>query len=264
LSKYATDLLRKIGFSEQAMRKALPGLTIRSYDVGELVWPKGCAVRSWNCVMSGYVGACMSRAQGLRRPLHVYGPQTWFGESALLGMQPSHLDYQCLTPVELVCMSLSCLQEAIREQPGFVRFLLALMAFRAQQHTDMLMWMRRGSMSLRVVMGLAQFAQGQPHHSAEPAPAQHSEVQEIAITQDQIAAFCGVSRTVFSTCLQPLVRAGWVKVRYGAISLQWAGAWRVVAHQHRACEHIIERPGMDAWLAALSRARETLSPATPP
>ena len=253
LSTYAQQLLQGLQLSEAHMRHMQPLLKIRSFDEGALIWARGHKVQAWNCVMTGYVAAGVPVQRGGRMPLQLFGPGAWFGEQALLDGQPSDLDYICLTPVEVIGMSQACLQEALRAEPGFSNALLQLMAWRARQHTAMLAVMRTGCMSLRLVMGLAQFAQAQSWQAADRAP--DGDVVDIPIGQDQIAALCGVSRTLFSAGLQHLVKAGWVKVRYGAMQLQSAQAWRIFAQRQRDSPGLNSRPSMAELLSALAHAR---------
>ena len=252
LSLYAQHLLQGMRLSEAHIRHVQPRLKIRSFDEGTLIWGRGHSVQAWNCVITGYVAAGVPVQRGGRMPLHLFGPDAWFGEQALLDGQPSDLDYICLTPVEVIGMSQACLQEAMRAEPDFSDALLQLMAWRARQHTAMLAVMRTGCMSLRLVMGLAQFAQAQSWQAADRAS--DGDVVDIPIGQDQIAALCGVSRTLFSAGLQHLVKAGWVKVRYGAMTLQSAQAWRVFAQSQRDSPGLNSRPSMAELLNALARA----------
>ncbi len=253
MSNYALQLLREIRLSEARIRHVLPLLAIRSFDEGTLIWAKGRSVQSWNCVMTGYVAAAVPVQRSGRIPLHLYGPHAWFGEQALLDGQPNCLDYICLTPVEVIGMSWPCVQEAMREEPDFSGALLQLMSRRARQQTAMLAMMRTGSASLRLVMGLAQFAETQSPEAT--APASDGDAVDIPIGQDQIAGVCGVSRTLFSAGLQHLAKAGWVKVRYGALELQFAQAWRGFAHHQRESLGINSRPSMAELLSGLARAR---------
>jgi hypothetical protein len=108
-------------------------------------------------------------------------------------------------------------------------------------------------MPLRLVMGLAQFAQAQSLQAADWAP--DGDVVDIPIGQDKMAALCGVSRTLFSAGLQHLAKAGWVKVRYGAIELQSALAWRIFAQCQRDSPGLNRSPSMAELLSALARAR---------
>lgn len=253
LSKYSQQLLQGMRLSEARIRHVQPMLTIRSFDEGALIWVRGRSVQAWNCVMTGYVASAMPVQRGGRMPLHLYGPHAWFGEQALVDGQPSDLDYICLTPVEVIGMSQACMHESMQKEPDFSQALVQLMARRARQHTAMLAVMRTGCTSLRLVMGLAQFAQAQSLQETERAP--DCDAVDIPIGQDKIAALCGVSRTLFSAGLQHLVKAGWVKVRYGAMELQSAQAWRVFAQRQRDSPSLDRRPSMAALLGALARAR---------
>ena len=253
LSTYEQQLLQGLQLSEAHMRHVQPLLKIRSFDEGALIWARGHSVQAWNCVMTGYVAAGVPVQRGGRMPLQLFGPGAWFGEQALLAGQPSDLDYICLTPVEVIGMSQACLQEALRAAPGFSNALLQLMAWRARQHTAMLAVMRTGCISLRLFSGLAQFAQAQSLQATERVS--YCDVVEISIGQDQIAALCGISRTLFSAGLQHLVKAGWVKVRYGAMQLQSAQAWRIFAQRQRDSPGLNSRPSMAELLSALARAR---------
>jgi CRP-like cAMP-binding protein len=265
LSKFANQLLRDVQLSEQRILKLLPFLSIRSYEAGEIIWTKGRPVLAWNCVMTGFVAAAEPLAHGGMMPLHVHGPRAWFGEQALLGGKTGQVDYVCMTPVELIGMRQSCLMDALSEEPKFMRFMLQLLARRVEQQTEFQLLLRLGGMPLRVVMGLAQFAVNQPQCFTAQFKPYPEETVDISLSQDQIAAVCGVSRTLFSECLQQLARGGWVKLRYGGMSLQSAAAWRLFARQWQQRQSSVSRTSMNELLNELSQARvASLSPATLP
>ena len=265
MSQFAKQLLRDVHLSEQRILKMLPLLSIRSYEAGEIIWGKGRPVLAWNCVMTGFVAAGEPMARGGMMPLHVHGPHAWFGEQALLGGQASQLDYVCMTQVELIGMRQSCLEDALREEPEFRRFMLQLLARRIEEQTEFQLLLRLGGMPLRVVMGLAQFAVNQPESFTAQFKPQSEDTVDISLSQDQIAAVCGVSRTLFSECLQKLARGGWVKLRYGGMSLQSAAAWRLFARQWQQRQSSVRRQSMNELLSVLSQASvAALSPATRP
>lgn len=237
-------------------RQVLPRLSIRSFDAGDVIWGKGSPVQSWYCVMSGYVAASVPLDSAGRMPVHIFGQHTWFGEQSILSGSNSAMEYGCLTPVEVIGMDKAQLEAAFAHEPDFVRFLVGLVSWRVQQHSEMLMLMRLGSSSLRVVMGLAQMAEA-IRHGQEPLPSPIRgvvESVEIPIPQELIASLCGVSRTLFSEYLQHLARAGWVKVRYGAIELRSTEAWRVFMQRQRESQRVISRPSIESLLAELSSA----------
>lgn len=261
MSTYACRLLRKISFSERRILDVLPRMSIRSFEPGDVIWGKGLPVQSWYCVMSGYVAASVPLEAGGRMPVHILGQHAWFGEQALLSQQPSAMDYSCLTPVEVIGMDKAQLASAFAHEPDFVRFLVGLVTWRVQQQSEMLMLMRLGSSSLRVVMGLAQLAEA-IRHDLELPPNTAVRV-EIPISQELIASLCGVSRTLFSEYLQHLVRAGWVKVRYGAIELNSPEVWQLFAQTQRARQRVASRPTIHDLLAEMSAAAALAGSDTP-
>lgn len=252
MSTYTYRLLKKINFSDRRILEVLPRMSIRSFEPGDVIWGKGLPVQSWYCVMSGYVAVSVPLEAGGQMPVQILGQHAWFGEQALLSQQPSAMDYRCLTPVEVIGMDKSQLESAFSHEPDFVRFLVGLVTWRVQQQSEMLMLMRLGSSSLRVVMGLAQLAEAICHDLELPASA--IERVEIPISQELIASLCGVSRTLFSENLQHLARAGWVKVRYGAIELNAPEVWQLFAQTQRARQRVVSRPTIDDLLAELSAA----------
>ncbi len=265
MSQFAKQLLRDVHLSEQRILKMLPLLSIRSYEAGEIIWGKGRPVLAWNCVMTGFVAATEPMVRGGMMPLQVHGPHAWFGEPALLGGQASQVDYVCLTQVELIGMRQSCLEDALREEPEFRRFMLQLLARRVGQHTELQLLLRLGGMPLRIVMGLAQFAVSQPESFTAQFKPHPEDAVDISLSQDQIAAVCGVSRTLLSECLQQLARGGWLKLRYGGMSLQKAAAWRVFVQKWQLRQSRVGRQSMDELLDELARASvEALSPVTRP
>jgi len=260
LSTYAHRLLQKIQFSKTRILGVIPHLTLTSFDTGEAIWNKGHSVQSWNCVMTGYVAASIPIAGGKPLPVHIYGPMTWFGEQPLLNKQPTQFEYNCLTAVEVIGMSKKYFDSAVLEEPDFVRYIATLLAWRAQQQSEMLMLMRLGSSPLRVVMGLAQYAEAWDCRLSSTARSMQKEVVDIPITQSQIAALCGVSRTLFSEYLQHLARAGWLKVRYGGIELQSAETWRIFARKQRESQCVRSRTSLLELLDDMDSAQEELGP----
>jgi CRP-like cAMP-binding protein len=265
VSQFAKQLLRDVHLSEQRILTMLPKLAIRSFEAGQAIWRKGRPVLAWSCVMTGYVAAAEPIARGGSLPLLLHGSHAWFGEEALLSGQAGQVDYVCMTPVELIGMPQSFLEDALREEPQFRQFMFQQLARRVEKHTELQLLLRLGGMPMRVVMGLAQFVVNQPNSFAAQRTPYPEDTVDISLSQDQIAAVCGVSRTLLSECLQRLARGGWVKLRYGGMSLQSAAAWRVFAQKWQLRQSRVGRQSMDELLDELSRAGvEALSPATRP
>ncbi len=260
MSTYAQRLLKDIQFSKTRLLGVLPHLTLTSFEVGESLWNKGHSVQSWGCIVTGYVAASTPIKGGKNLPVHIYGPQAWIGEQPLLNKQPTQFEYTCLTPVDVIGIPKKYFDQAILEEPDFVRFIATHLAWRAQQQSEMLMLMRLGSSPLRVIMGLAQFAEALGVGSESASIDINKSTVDIPITQNQIAALCGVSRTLFSEYLQHLARAGWLKVRYGGIELQSVETWRIFARKQRESPWLESRASLLELLEDMNLAQAELGP----
>jgi CRP/FNR family cyclic AMP-dependent transcriptional regulator len=253
-------LLRDIQFSNQRILSTLPDLILTSFDEGEVIWRKGRSVQSWNYIVAGYVATSIPIDEGRPLPLQIFGPQAWFGEQPLINKQATHFEYTCLTPVEVIGMRKKSFDSAIAEEPDFMHYIAKLIAGRSQQQSEMLMLMRLGSSPLRVVMGLAQYAEALANSAAPRSSGLQKGEVDLPITQQQIAALCGVSRTLFSEYLQLLARDGWLKVRYGGIELQSLQTWRIFARKQRECQSIRSRASLLELLDDMACAHEEIGP----
>jgi CRP-like cAMP-binding protein len=263
LSTFERHLLQSLKFSNARILASLSDLRLVSYDIGDHILQKGHSVRSWQFVISGYVAASLQLDNGKRLPINLHARNTWFGEQALLSNQPSLHDYTCLSSVELLVMGKNCFDKALLEEPDFVNFLARHLARESLKNTEMLTLMRMSSPPLRIVMGLAQFAEAQfnnrhlPHLSHQPESAQ---TVDIAIGQNRIAELCGVSRTLFSQYVQYLARDGWLKLRYGGIELQSTDTWCIFARHQREQQRVSGSPTIAELLNAMAAAHEELGP----
>lgn len=262
---FAHQLLKSLHFNPSRTLARLSELTLTSYDEGDLILQKGSSVQSWHCVLSGFVAASIQLDTGKLLPITVLSRHAWFGEQALLSHQPSLHDYTCLSAVEVMVMSKQCFEAAVQDEPNFVRYLVRQVAWQSQQQFDMLTLMRMSSPPLRVVMGLAQFAETQRQPSTPPTNAGFKTAQldstvDIPIGQHRIAELCGVSRTLFSQYIQHLARDGWLTLRYGGIELQSVATWCMMARQQRERQRVSSRPNIHALLSDMAAAHEELGP----
>jgi CRP-like cAMP-binding protein len=233
MSINAYQLLKGVGLSEQRVLRVLPSVRSQAFEVDALIWPKGATLQPWTHILSGLVCAGLPEQDGGFTPLNIYGSDTWFGGAAILNNQPSTLEYVCLTPVRVISLPFADTQEAFEAEPEFSRYLARLVTWRDQQHVDMLTLMRTGSPELRVVMGLALLAEALNCSSSHLPTSELDDSLEIPLKQSLLAAMCGVSRGVFSVCVQQLVEAGWLSVNYAAVNLMHIKTWGNFSHAHR-------------------------------
>jgi CRP/FNR family cyclic AMP-dependent transcriptional regulator len=263
LSTFAHQLLQSLQFSNARILASLSDLTLVSHNTGDLVLRQGHSVSCWQFVISGYVAASLQLDKEKRLPINLHPRNTWFGEQALLSNQPSLHDYSCLSPVEVLVMAKNCFDKAVLEEPDFVRFLVRHLARESLKNSERLTLMRMSSPPLRIVMGLAQFAEAQSKNRHQPPffhLSESAQTLDVAIGQNTIAELCGVSRTLFSQYVQHLSREGWLKLRYGGLEIQSTDTWCIFARHQRERQSVFSSPTITELLNAMAAAHEELGP----
>jgi CRP/FNR family cyclic AMP-dependent transcriptional regulator len=151
-------------------------------------------------------------------------------------------------------MPMAVLWQLFNTEPGFARYIAKVATWRAQRKAETLVLMKLGNPCLRVVMGIAQFAEALASHSERPATEGLEGGIAIPVTQAVIAAMCGVSRAVFSEYVQPLASNGWLSISYGRIELLSIATWHRFSRARRADPISGVNPTMEELLAELHRA----------
>ena len=254
MSGYAAHILRKAGVSEPAARGFAPRLTLKHHEAQDLIWAKGGEVLAWQFVISGLVAAAVPTQDARSVPVNVYGPGAWFGEQPILNRMPPHLEYVCLAPTQVLSMPAAVLWELFETEPGFARYIAKVASWRAQKKAEMLVLMKLGNPCLRVVMGIAQFAEAMASGPDRSVTEGLDGGIAIPVTQAVMAAMCGVSRAVFSECVQPLAAGGWLVISYGQIELLSIATWHRFYKLRRAQPTTHTNPTMEELLAELHRA----------
>ncbi|ABE47239.1 Crp/Fnr family transcriptional regulator [Polaromonas sp. JS666] len=254
MSNYAVQTLRRAGIPEPVARSVASKLKIKSYDAQHIIWTKGGQIDSWQFIMSGLVAAAAPTQGAQSIPIKIYGPGSWFGEQPILNRMPSYLEFSCLTPTQVITMPTALLWEIFDTEPGFSRYIAKLTAWRVQKATEMLMLMKLGNPCLRVVMGIAQFAEALASRSERPPTDGLDGGIEIPVKQNVIASLCGVSRTLVSEYLQRLAADCWLSVSYGRIELLSIGVWQRFTRSRRVHPMHHTNPTMDELLIELYRA----------
>lgn len=254
MSINAYQLLKGVGLSEQRVLGVLPNVRSQPFEADALIWPKGATLQPWTYIQSGLVCAGLPEQDGGFTPLNIYGPDTWFGEAAILNSQPSTLEYVCLTPVRVLSLPFADAQEAFEAEPEFCRYMARLVTWRDQQHQEMLALMRTGSPELRVVMGLALFAEALNSSSSHLPTSELDDSLEIPLKQSLLAGLCGVSRGVFSVGAQQLVEAGWLGVNYATVNLMHIKTWGRFSRKYRQNRLNRSKPTMQDLLSLMHEA----------
>ena len=232
-SSYILQRLRKLGLSDAVAAQTATVVKVQSFDAGRKIWVKGSEVGHWQYIISGLVSASISTTNSESTPLSIYGKGAWFGEQSIINRKPSFADYVCLTATEVLTLPAANFDTLFVQEPHFARYVAKLMAWRVQKTSETLTLMKLGNPCLRVVMGLAQFAEALAYKSDRPPTIGFGEGVEIPIAQTTLASLCGVSRTLFSEYVQQLAQQGWLKISYGKLEILNIGTWHAFARSQR-------------------------------
>lgn len=226
-------------------------MRLSSLEIGQSVWSKGEKVDSWRFIMTGLVALTIPTKSGCSAAIDIRGEGTWIGEGLILTSQPAPCDCTCVTASEFLTMPRLTLMNLMNTEIAFATGVARLVASRVSWEQEMLTLLRLGSPCLRVVQGLALFAESmgltEPRNRWE-------QTASLPAKQSILATLCGVSRTVMSQYLQLLQVNGWLCIEYGITKFHRLAAWNEFLHSRRRSRTLDMTPGMPEVLNELERA----------
>jgi len=230
---YVFKQLQRLGLPDALALQTAPSVKVQAHDAGKRLWAKGHEVQHWMFIIQGLVSASVPTTNSESTPISVYGRGAWFGEQSIINRKPSFADYVCLTPTEVLTLPAAQFDQLFITEPNFARFVAKLMAWRVQKTSETLTLMKMGNPCMRVVMGLAQFAEALAYRSDRPPTIGLGEGVVIPIAQNTLASLCGVSRTLFSEYVQQLALNGWLQLSYGKLEILSIHTWHAFARSQR-------------------------------
>lgn len=254
MSIYNYHVLKGLGLSEARVVDLLSAVKIRNLEAGDLLYDTGVVEPPWCHVIDGMVNACVAGAGEAQRAVtvNIYGAGSWIGEASFITRQASSHQLIALTRARLLCVPFADAAKAFEEDSGFSRHLARLVAWRGQQSAEMLALMKAGSPPMRVVVGLAMFAESLSSGTSHLPTSDTDEAVKIPVKQEVLASMCGVSRGIFSECIQHLARAGWVELSYATMALQNAKAWKRYSAAHRHSHWALANPTIQELIAQMA------------
>lgn len=225
--------LMRVGLSDALARETAACVKVQDFEAGKRLWVKGGDIRQWMLIVNGLVCASVPTTNSASTPISVYGRGAWFGEQSIINRKPSYADYVAMTPTEVLMMPAPQFDRLFLAEPNFARFVAKLMAWRVQKTTETLTLMKLGTPCMRVVMGLAQFAEALAYRSDRPPTIGFGEGVELPVAQNTLASLCGVSRTLFSEFVQQLAAHGWLALSYGKLEILSIHTWHAFARSQR-------------------------------
>jgi CRP/FNR family transcriptional regulator, cyclic AMP receptor protein len=254
VSIYSYQLFKGLGLSKQRVVALLPSVKAESLLPNQFVCRMGSPPKAWFHVLTGLVCASVPGQGGGVAPMLMFGPGSWFGEAPILNRVPSGVDCVCLTPVRMLSLPIEQFNDAFDNEPQFSRYIARLLAWRTQQQLEMLTLARLGTPQLRVVVGLAMFAEALHTSNSHLPTCVLDDGLKIPLKQSLLASLCGVSRGVFSESVQQLAAAGWLTLNYATLELSHEAVWRKFCSQYRQNQFNIAKPSMPDILLLLETA----------
>lgn len=212
------------GLSPPALERIAGLATQRRYAEGEIVCSQGDPGDALFAVVSGRVRIGTGAADGREVFLNIMEPGDTFGEIALLDGGTRTATAIAMTPAELVSLRRDHLFELLGREPQVALELLRLCGERLRWTSGLL----EDAALLDVPARLAKRLLG----LAELHGERGSDGRKLRISQEDLAAFLGITRQAVNQQLQAWKAQGWVKLGRGTIIVRDAGALMTAARGH--------------------------------
>ena len=235
---YAYSRLVETGMSETTAFRLSKMTKTVSFEEGETIWSKGKPAEAWCHIIKGCVGITTNSKKDKFEPLGVFAENAWFGEQHIVSNISTHADYVCLSDTELLMIPKKYISECLEQDVGFSVYMAKLMAWRIQKASESLMLMKSENRCMRVVMGIYSIAETIARDFDQPARFMTDAPVRIPFTQGMLAAFCGVSRTIFSQHVRKLFKAGLLNISYGSIEINNMKIWERFAEIQKSRSEI--------------------------
>lgn len=175
------------------------------YSAGELLHQQGDSSNGFWLIESGTVMVCRFGRGGDLTVYAVLGPGDLFGELACFAEVPRQVDAVVETDAVLVRIDASTSERLLAEEPGFARWLLRSLANQLRTALDRIEGDRNLSAQARLARALADLAA--------------RDELKVAITQQELADFVGVSRVTTGQALAAMADQGLIVRGYRQITV---------------------------------------------
>jgi CRP-like cAMP-binding protein len=185
--------------------------TRRRYESGAIVFLRGDPGDALYAVATGRVRISAGAAGGKEVFLNVMEPGDAFGEIALLDGQARTATATALAPTELIVVRREQFLELLRREPALAMHLIQLLCRRVRwtaelvEDSTLLSVPARLARRLHVLAGL--------HGRETPGG------RKLAISQEELAQFLGVSRQIVNQHLQTWRGKGWIGLGRGSVTV---------------------------------------------
>jgi CRP/FNR family cyclic AMP-dependent transcriptional regulator len=183
----------------------------RVYEQGAVIFLRGDPGDCLYGVVTGKVRISVSAPGGKELFLNIMEPGDSFGEIALLDGQPRTASATALAPAELVIIQREPFLALLRKEPSLAQHLIALLCQRARWTAELMEDSALLGAPARLAKRLLTLAN---LHGMSGTGG-----TRLAISQEEIAQFLGLSRQIVNQHLQTWLGKGWVSLGRGSVTL---------------------------------------------
>jgi CRP/FNR family cyclic AMP-dependent transcriptional regulator len=183
----------------------------RVYEQGAVIFLRGDPGDCLYGVVTGKVRISVSAPGGKELFLNIMEPGDSFGEIALLDGQPRTASATALAPAELVIIQREPFLALLRKEPSLAQHLIALLCQRARWTAELMEDSALLGAPARLAKRLLTLANLHGRSGTGGT--------RLAISQEEIAQFLGLSRQIVNQHLQTWLGKGWVSLGRGSVTL---------------------------------------------
>jgi CRP/FNR family transcriptional regulator, cyclic AMP receptor protein len=211
------------GLPQKTIDRVAALATRRIYEEGAIVFMRGDPGDSLCGVVTGRVRISASRAGGKEVFLNIMEPGDAFGEIALLDGSPRTATATAMSRVELTILQRDAFLGLLQSEPQLAEHLIQLLCKRVRWTAELMEDSALLSVPAKLAKRLLSLAS--LHGRASP------EGARLAISQEELAQFLGLSRQIVNQHLQAWRGKGWIALGRGSITLANPRALQTVTHQ---------------------------------
>ncbi len=197
--------------------------TRRSYEENTIIFMRGDRGDSLCGVVTGRVRISASRAGGKEVFLNIMEPGDAFGEIALLDGSPRTATATAMARTELMILQRDAFFALLRGEPQLAEHLIQLLCKRVRWTAEQV----EDSALLSVPAKLAKRLLSLASVHGRETP----EGPRLAISQEELAQFLGLSRQIVNQHLQAWRAKDWISLGRGSVTLTNPRALQTVTHQ---------------------------------
>lgn len=191
----------------------------RGYEEGTVIFMRGDPGDSLCGVATGRVRISASGPGGKEVFLNIMEPGDAFGEIALLDGSPRTATATAMAPTELIVIPRDAFSALLQSQPQLAAHLIQLLCRRVRWTAELMEDTALLSVPARLAKRLLSLASA-PGHGAK-----------VALSQEELAQFLGLSRQIVNQHLQAWRAQGWLALGRGSITVVDAEALRQVVRE---------------------------------